>query len=87
MAKAKPETAAEPPPIQPPGRLRAPGHGLQTGPLQIKTGIARLYEVMHLSTNVPLEKLCEDAAAQIEALQDRVSAETLWPAGAGRARP
>lgn len=62
--------------ITPPGRVRPPGHGLQTGRLDVKTGSARLAEIMQLSGEVPIEKLCGDAAAEIEKLRGELPA---WP--------
>ncbi len=67
--EADPKEATTAPGVNPPGRVRPPGHGLQTGRLKFKTGAERLAEVLGLSGETQLEKLCDDAAAEIEKLR------------------
>ena len=68
----KKEAAREPDPpprIQPTGRVRKGGHGLQSGPSVKLAGRERLRALMGLSANVSLDNVCEDAAAEIESLR------------------
>lgn len=51
--------------ISPPGRVRREGHGLAV-PVRKPFGVDRLRAALGLSADVPVGRVCEDAAAIIE---------------------
>lgn len=68
----KPTTKPKPKPaISPPGRVNKGKHGLQDGRLETATGSARLRKLLGLSTDVPIERVCDEAAQEIENLRDK----------------
>ena len=69
QGKNKRATLPAQPAITPPGSMGTGKHGRQTGRLTAKTGLARLREVLELSTDVDRERVCDEAAETIERLQ------------------
>ena len=61
----------------PPGRVGGLGHGADK-PVETPYGVAHLREVMKLSADVPIERVCEDAAMEIERLTANQK-PTAWP--------
>ena len=70
----------ETPPVEtaqaatPPGRVGSRGHGLGE-PAVTAFGVARLRDVLSLSADVGIERVCDDAAAAIERLRNQVPAK------------
>jgi len=69
--KAKRVEPVPPPGFKPPGAVRTPGHGARQ-PLVSLYGIDHLRDVLKLSAEVPVDRVCEDAANKIEALGSNV---------------
>jgi len=67
-----------PPAIAPPGHIRQHGHGLQSGPRQELVGVEHLRNVLRLSADADVERICEDAANEIEQLREQAP-PIPWP--------
>lgn len=76
--RKRPEGAEPGPAIKPPGRGPNRGHGLQGGPLKVQYGAEHLRRVLSLSADASTERLCEDAAVEIERLREG-QAPAPWP--------
>lgn len=68
--KPAPEESQPQPKIKPPGVIRPGGHGPHS-PVDQPFGVEKLRRTLQLSDNVPLDRLCEDAAAEIENLRSK----------------
>lgn len=63
----------EAPQIAPPGRVHKGGHGLQTGPLRRLAPLDRLRMLLSMSVNVEADRVCDEAADEIEMLRKALS--------------
>ena len=63
------ETAEPTPTIDPVGHGHRGTHGPQTGARAAARGAPRLARLLKLSTDVPIDRLCDEAADQLEAKQ------------------
>lgn len=59
-----------------PGVVRGKGHG-PPGPVEALYGVAHLRRVLNLSAEVHIERVCQDAAVELEELRKEPSAP--WP--------
>ncbi len=64
------EVTAPPPAIDPPGRVGTNGHGLAEPADKAKSGVPRLRSLLKVSGDVSVERLCDDAAVEIERLRE-----------------
>ena len=58
---------------RPPGKVLTGKHGLQTGPLAAPAGVDRLKAALGLKAESDVERICDEAAVEIERLRDQAA--------------
>ena len=77
----EPQEMQSAPVVDPPGRVRTEEERMAIGPSKSEPelrGSARLRAALKLSSNVPIEQLCDDAAWEIEKLRGRHKPRSIF---------